>query len=195
MTRLTQRILQLRLAALAAFAALCALCFFPLLVWAADVAATAAAAPAPVQQKWWEALLIPVLSAVGLVVATFIGLGLKKLTQLLEAKFKVDIPVQVEDLMVNKAKQLIAWGEEKMENRLLHGDGQKTPGAETIKNVKDALWKFADGLGYGQQYTEEKLVQLVEGILHLNRAGSEGVVGSTGERAQALTAKTNGNGK
>lgn len=192
MTRLTARIIQLRLAAVAAFATICTLCFFPLLVWAADAAATAAATPTPVQQKWWQALLVPVMSAVGLIVATFIGLGLKKLTQLLEAKFKIDIPDQVEALMAEKAKQLVAWGEEQMEKRVLHGDGVPTPGAETVKNVKDALWKFADGLGYGKQYTEEKLVQLVEGILHLNRAGSEGVVGSTGERAAAITAKTNG---
>jgi len=136
-----------------------------------------------------------VLSAIGLVVATFIGLGLKKLTQLLEAKFKIDIPDQVETLMAEKAKQLVAWGEEQMEKRVLHGDGVPTPGAETITKVKDALWKFADGLGYGKQYTEEKLVQLVEGILHLNRAGSEGVVGSTGTRATALVTKTNGNPK
>jgi hypothetical protein len=194
MTRLTAHITQLRLAAVAAFATICALCFFPLLAWAAE---TVAAPAATIQQKWWQALLVPVMSAVGLIVATFIGLGLKKLTQLLEAKFKIDIPDQVEALMAEKAKQLVAWGEEQLEKRVLHGDGVKTPGAETITKVKDALWKFADGLGYGKQYTEEKLVQLVEGILHLNRAGSEGVIGSTSGslRAETIVAKTNGNPK
>lgn len=189
MTRLTQRILQLRLAAIAAFCTIMTLCFWPLVVLAADAVA---AAPAPVQQKWWQALLLPIASALGLVVAAFIAAGLRKLVQLLEAKFKIDIPVQVEDLLAEKAKQLVAWGEEALEKRVLHGDGVKTPGAETITKVKDALWKIADSMGYGKEYTDEKLTQLIEGVLHLNRAGSEGVVGSTGERAAAIAAKTNG---
>lgn len=195
MTRLTQRIIQVRLAAVAAFATISTLCFFPLFAWAADAAATVAATPAPVQQKWWQALLLPVASAVGLIVAAFIAAGLRKLVQLLEAKFKIDIPIAVEDLMIEKAKQLAAWGEEQLEKRVLHGDGVKTPGAETVTKVKDALWKIADNMGYGKQYTDEKLTQLIEGVLHLNRAGSEGVIGSTGERAQALAATTNGNPK
>lgn len=186
MTRLTQRIIQLRLAAIAAFCTTMTLCFWPLIALAADPT------PAPVTQKWWQALLIPVASALGLVVAAFIAAGLRKLVQLLEAKFKIDIPVQVEDLLAEKAKQLVAWGEEQLEKRVLHGDGVKTPGAETITKVKDALWKVADSMGYGKEYTDEKLTQLIEGVLHLNRAGSEGVIGSTGERAAAITAKTNG---
>lgn len=188
MTRLTQRIIQLRLAVVAAYITAMTLCFWPLVALAADAAAPAA----PATQKWWQALLLPVASALGLVVAAFIAAGLRKLVLVLEAKFKIDIPIQVEDLMVEKAKQLCAWGEEQLEKRVLHGDGVRTPGAETVTKVKDALWKVADSMGYGKEYTEEKLTQLIEGILHLNRAGSEGVIGSTGERAAAITAKTNG---
>ena len=186
MTPVNYAIFKLRLGFLALFTCVLALCFWPLIAFAADAVATATATTA--QQKWWEAILAPVLSAVGLILATFITLGLRKLVQLLEAKYKIDIPTQVETLINDKAKLLVAWGEEKMENRLLHGDAQKTPGAQTITSVKDALWKFADSLGYGQHYTDEKLTQIVEGVLHLTRVGSEGVVGSTGERAQAVTA-------
>jgi len=186
MTRLTQRIIQLRLAVVAAYITAMTLCFWPLVALAVE------SAPALSTQKWWQALLLPVASALGLVVAAFIAAGLRKLVLVLEAKFKIDIPIQVEDLMVEKAKQLCAWGEEQLEKRVLHGDGVRTPGAETVTKVKDALWKVADSMGYGKEYTEEKLTQLIEGILHLNRAGSEGVIGSTGERAAAITAKTNG---
>lgn len=156
-------------------------------------AATEKPAAAPVttdQQSWWQALLMPVLSVFGMFLAAFLVAGLRKLVKLAEAKWKIDVPDSVEKLMTEKARWALAWVEEKAEKRLLHGDGQKTPGAAKIGEVVDLLQKFADGLGYGHEWQKDKIEALAEGVLHLER---DKTIGSTGERAAALTEKKNGN--
>jgi len=161
----------------------------PLLAWAAETTTTTtpiATTVTTTSRALWQTLLLPVVSVIGLFIASFLTLGLKKLTQLLEAKFKIDVPTSIEDLMSEKALQLVAWAEEQAENRLLHGDGKPTPSAEKADMVVKALTQFAEGLGYGKTWQADKIKQLVEGVLHLNRAGSEGVVGSEGARAAAL---------
>jgi hypothetical protein len=158
---------------------------------AATATETPAAAPAtPDQQSWWQALLMPVLSVFGMFLAAFLVAGLRKLVKLIEAKWKIDVPDSVEKLMTEKARWALAWVEEKAEKRLLHGDGEKTSGAQKIGEVVDLLQKFADGLGYGHDWQKDKIEALAEGVLHLER---DKTIGSTGERAAALTAKKNGN--
>jgi len=134
------------------------------------------------EQKWWQALLVPILSLVGMFIAAFLAGGLLKLVKLIEKKWDVDVPDSIEKLMVEKSKWLIAWAEEKAENKLLYEDGKKTPGAEKLAQVVGELKKFADGMGYGDDWQEDKIEQLVYGVLHLNREGSAGVVGSNGNR-------------
>lgn len=152
---------------------------------------TPAAAPAaPEQQQWWQALLMPVLSVFGMFLAAFLVAGLRKLVKLIEAKWKIDVPDSVEKLMTEKARWALAWVEEKAEKRLLHGDGEKTSGAQKISEVVDLLQKFADGLGYGHDWQKDKIEALAEGVLHLER---DKAIGSTGERAVKLEAKKNGN--
>jgi hypothetical protein len=156
---------------------------------AAPAAAAPAAPAAPVAstntQSWWQAMLVPVLSAFGLFLAAFLVAGLRKLTQLVEKKWNVDIPDSVEKMMYEKARWGVGWVEEKAEKRLLHGDGVKTPGAEKLSAVVDMLMKFADGLGYGDEWQKEKVEALAEGVLHLERDVS---VGSNGKRGEALAA-------
>jgi hypothetical protein len=180
----------LRFAAILTGLCITALWGLPLIAWAVDTAPATAGAAVPVvttaQRELWQTLLLPIVSVVGLFIAAFLTLGLKKLTQLLEAKFKVDVPQSIEDLMSEKALQLIAWAEEKAENKLLHGDGKATPSAEKADMVVKALTQFAEGLGYGKTWQGDKIKQLVEGVLHLNRADGAGVVGSDGARAAAL---------
>jgi hypothetical protein len=160
----------------------------PAVAWAAD-AAVAAPVPAAATQKWWQALLIPILSALGIAVAAIVSALLLKLVRLIETKWKIDVPANLELLMTDKARLLVAWAEEQMENRLLHGDGVKTPGAERIAAVTTALYDFAKANGYDKAWTEAKCKQLAEGILHLERVDSE-AVGSTGARSEALAAAT-----
>lgn len=138
-------------------------------------------------QQWWMPLLSPVIAALGTALAAFVTALIAKLIKILEAKYKVDVPVMIEQLLADKAKQLVAAAEEEAENRLLHGDGQLTPGAEKSKQVVAALMAYADSLGYGKTYQEEQAKKLVDAVLHLNRAGSETVIGSNGERAKLLT--------
>lgn len=179
------RKLQLRLIAVLTGLFITALWLLPLLAWAADVAPAAATG----SRALWQTLLIPIVSVVGLFIAAFLTLGLKKLTQLLEAKFKIDVPQAVEDLMSEKALQLCAWAEEKAEDKLLHKGGTPTPGAEKADQVVNALLAFAENMGYGKQWQRDKVEQLVAGIIHLNREGSAGVIGSNGTRGQELAAK------
>ncbi len=141
---------------------------------------------APTSQSWWQASLLPVFGVFMSVLAVFVVVGLRKLTQLVEAKWSVDIPDSVERMMDAKAHWAIAWVEEKAEKRLLHGDGKKTPGAEKITEVVDLLQEFADSLGYGHDWQRNKLEALAEGVLHLERDRS---IGSSGERAMLLDAK------
>lgn len=173
----------------------------PLLVWAAGAASQPTVAPvaptvAPVvangSRALWQTLLLPIVSVVGLFIAAFLTLGLKKLTQLLEAKFKIDVPQAVEDLMKDKALQLCAWAEEKAEDKLLHKGEKPTSGAEKADQVVNALMAFAESMGYGKQWQKEKVEQLVSSVVHLNREGSQGVIGSNGSRGEALTAAAAG---
>jgi len=182
------RKVQLRLTAIliGLFATL--LWFVPLMAWAAETAAPVVAPAATGSRALWQTLLLPVLSVVGLFIATFLTLGLKKLTQLVEAKFKIDVPQAVEDLMKDKALQLCAWAEEKAEDKLLHKGEKPTSGAEKADQVVNALLAFAESMGYGKQWQKEKVEQLVSGVVHLNREGSEGVIGSNGNRGTALAA-------
>lgn len=159
----------------------------------ATPATAPAAAPTPTaepEQTWWQAALVPVLSTLGLFIAAFLAAGLRKLVQLIEKKWNIDIPDSVEKLMTEKARWALAWAEEKAEARLLHGDGQKTSGAQKLSEVVDLLEKFAQGLGYGEEWRREKIEALAEGVLHLER---DVTIGSSGERAAALAVKKNGN--
>lgn len=142
--------------------------------------------PAANVQQWWMPLLAPVIAALGTMLAAFVTALLSKLIKVLEAKYKVDVPVMIEQLLTDKAKQLVAAVEEAAENRLLHGDGQPTPGAEKSKQVVTALLAFADSLGYGKVYQEEQAKRLADAALHLARVGSDTVVGSNGERGKLL---------
>jgi len=137
-------------------------------------------------QQWWMPLLSPVLTAIGTLLAAFVTVLLGKLIKLLEAKYNLDVPAEVEKLLTDKAKQLVAAAEEEAERRILHGDGQATPGAEKSKQVVKGLMEFADSLGYGKQYQEEQAKRLADAVLHLSRVGSEDVIGSNGERAKLL---------
>jgi hypothetical protein len=141
-------------------------------------------------QQWWMPLLTPMLAAIGTLLAAFITALLSKLIKLFEAKYKIDVPTDVEKLMAEKAKQLIAGAEEEAERRILHEDGQVTSGAAKNKEVVTALVAFAESIGYGKLYQEEQTKKLVDGVLHLSRIGSENVIGSNGDRAKRL-AKAN----
>jgi hypothetical protein len=170
------------------------LMFVPSIVaWAAPATQPVAAATQPVAnvQQWWMPLLSPVLAALGTIIAAVVAALLKKLVTLFEDKYRIEVPAVVEQVISDKAKQLIAAAEEEAERKLLHGDGTPTSGAEKSKQVVDALTKFADQLGYGPQYQQEQIQKLVDGILHLNRAGSENVIGSNGERGKKLFAALN----
>lgn len=139
------------------------------------------------QQKWWQALLMPVLSALGLIIAAFLTIGMRKVTQLIEAKWKIDISESNEKAMAEKARWLVAWAEEQAEARLLNGDGIKTPGAEKLSAVVDTLFAFADKAGYGEDWTRDKITKLAEGILHLERDAGIGSEGTA--RGSDLTVK------
>jgi putative effector of murein hydrolase LrgA (UPF0299 family) len=137
-------------------------------------------------QQWWMPLLTPIIAALGTALAAFVTALISKLLKVIETKYKVDVPVMVEQLIADKAKQLVAAAEEEAERRILHGDGQATPGAEKSKQVVKGLMEFADSLGYGKQYQEEQAKRLADAVLHLSRVGSEDVIGSNGERAKLL---------
>lgn len=137
-------------------------------------------------QTWWQSLLLPILSVVGMAVAAFLTAGLRKLVKLIETKWKVDIPDSIEKLMTEKARWTLAWVEEKAEKRLLHGDGEKTPGAQKIFEVVAILDRFAIENGYGKEWQRDKLEALAEGILHLER---DKTIGSNGDRAAKLKEK------
>lgn len=163
------------------------LCLFPLVAWAADAPATAEP-----QQQVWQAVLAPVLPALGLVLAAVVTGALRKLALSVEKKFNVDIPDTLEESMARQARRLIAAAEEKAEKRLLYGDKQKTPGAEKAALVVQELEAYADRLGYGALWRKERIENLVEGTLHLER---DIVIGSTNnpDRSKALAAAvTNG---
>lgn len=149
--------------------------------------------PAPTsnkEQAWWQALLVPVLGVIGMFMAAFLAAGLRKLVQLIEKKWSIDIPDSVEKLMIEKARWALGWAEEQAEKRLLYGDGQKTEGAKKLGDVVDLLEKFAQSLGYGDEWQRDKIEKLAEGVLHLER---DQTVGSDGDRGTKLTAKLNGN--
>ena len=150
-----------------------------------------AAATSEKEQSWWQAMLAPVLSVLGLFIAAFLAAGLRKLVQLIEKKWNIDIPDSIEKMMIDKARWAVAWAEEKAEKRLLYGDGQKTDGAQKVSEVVDLLEKFAQNLGYGEEWQREKIEALAEGVLHLERDKG---VGSNGNRAAKLEEKKNGNG-
>jgi len=137
-------------------------------------------------QQWWMPLLSPILTAIGTLLAAFVTVLLGKLIKLLETKYHLDVPAEVEKLLTDKAKQLVAAAEEEAERRILHGDGKPTEGAEKSKQVVKGLMEFADSLGYGKQYQEEQAKRLADAVLHLSRVGSEDVIGSNGERAKLL---------
>lgn len=140
-----------------------------------------------VKQELWQVVLMPVLSTLALLIGLLLTVGIRKLSKLVEEKYKIDIPDVVENMLSNKALQLVAWAEEKAEDRILHGDGKQTPGAEKAKQVIDALEKYAEIMGYGKEWQREQLDQLVHSVLHLER---DSRVGSTGNRASALKEKT-----
>lgn len=160
-----------------------------LVAWAAPASQPATQTAAQNTQQWWMPLLTPVLTAIGTLLAAFVTVLLGKLIKMLEAKYNLDIPAEVEKIMENKAKELVAAAEEEAERRILHEGGQPTSGAEKSKQVVKGLMEFAESLGYGKQYQEEQARRLADAVLHLNRVGMEGV-GSVGERAKALTRAT-----
>ena len=160
-----------------------------LVAWAAPASQPATQAAAQNTQQWWMPLLTPVLTALGTLLAAFVTVLLSKLLKLLEAKYHLDIPAEVEKLMADKAKELVAAAEEEAERRILHEGGQPTSGAEKSKQVVKGLMEFAESLGYGKQYQEEQAKRLADAVLHLSRTGMEGV-GSTGERAKLLARAT-----
>ena len=137
-------------------------------------------------QQWWMPLLTPIIAALGTALAAFVTALISKLLKVLEAKYKVDVPVMVEQLIADKAKQLVAAAEEEAERRILHGDGQPTSGADKSKQVVTALMAFAESLGFGKAYQDEQAKKLADAVLHFSRAGSENVVGSNGERGKLL---------
>jgi hypothetical protein len=184
MTPLQQKILQLRVLVTLAFIMFFGVLFTPIIAWAAD---------APKEQAMWQTILMPVLSVLALFVAAFVALGLRKLVQLIEKKWGVEIPESIENLLISKARWAIAWAEEQAEDRLLNGDGKKTPGAEKAASVIELLEGVAKKAGYGEEWQKDKIEALVAGILHLNREGGEGVIGSNGSRGEKLEAKKNGN--
>jgi hypothetical protein len=181
MTHLQKKALSLRLYVSFAFTVFCAVLFTPFIAWAADAVVK--------EQAMWQTVLMPVLSAVALFVAAFVALGLRKLVQLVEKKWGVEVPASIEDLMASKARWAIAWAEEKAEDRLLNGDGVKTPGAEKAASVIELLEGVAQKAGYGEDWQKNKIEALVAGILHLNREGGEGVIGSNGNRGTKLEEK------
>ena len=156
---------------------------------AAAAPAAPAAAPEPVTQAWWQAALIPVLSFLGLFLAGFLVGGLRKLVKLIETKWNIDIPDAIEKLMYEKARWGLGWAEEQADKRLLHGDGVKTPGAEKLSSVVDMLLKFADSMGYGEEWTKDKVEALAEGVLHLERSTT---ATSNIKRDAKITEKKNG---
>jgi hypothetical protein len=152
---------------------------------------TAAAPTGAKEQAWWQAVLVPVLSILGLFIAGFLAAGLRKLVQLIEKKWNIDIPDSFEKIMMEKAKWALGWAEEQAEKKLLHEGGAKTEGAQKISDVVDMLFEFADKSGYGEEWGREKIKKLAEGVLHLER---DKTVGSSGERAKKLEEAKNGNG-
>lgn len=154
-------------------------------------AETKAAPTSEKEQSWWQALLVPVLGVIGMFIAAFLAAGLRKLVILIEKKWSIDIPDSVEKLMIEKARWALGWAEEQAEKRLLYGDGQKTEGAKKLTDVVDLLEKFAESLGYGDEWQRDKIEKLAEGVLHLNR-NSEAT--SNVARDAKLTEKKNGNG-
>lgn len=147
-----------------------------------------AAETAAAEQTTWQAALVPVLGAVGTFLAALVVAGLRKLVLLVEKKWKIDVSDSIEQMMYEKARWAVAWVEEKAENRLLHGDGRKTPGAQKMQEVVMILQNFAGKLGYSQEWQTGKLMALAEGILHLER---DVVIGSVGNRAKLLEEKKN----
>jgi hypothetical protein len=152
---------------------------------------TAAAPASDKEQAWWQAVLVPVLSVLGLFIAGFLAAGLRKLVQLIEKKWNVDIPDSFERLMIEKAKWALGWAEEQAEKKLLYEGGAKTEGAKKVGDVVDMLFEFADKAGYGEEWGREKIQKLAEGVLHLER---DQTIGSTGDRATKLEEAKNGNG-
>lgn len=154
----------------------------------------AAAPTGEKEQAWWQAVLVPVLGVLGLFIAGFLAAGLRKLVQLIEKKWNIDIPDSIEKLMIEKARWAIGWAEEQAEKRLLYGDGKKTPGAEKAASVINLLEEFANKQGFGEEWQRDKIEKLAEGVLHLERdvtVGSNG--GARGEKL-AEKAAENGNG-
>lgn len=143
--------------------------------------------PAP-GQPWWQPLVVPILAALGTALAALITAAINRLIKVLEAKYKVEVPVAIQQLVIEKAKELVAAAEEAAERKLLHEGGAVTTGAEKQKDVLTALSAFVKANGFETKYPEEELKKLVDGIVHLGRAGSYNVIGSNGDRATALAA-------
>jgi hypothetical protein len=118
--------------------------------------------------------------------AAVITAAINRLIKVLENKYQVEVPVAIQQLMIEKAKELIAAAEEAAERKLLHEGGTATSGADKQKEVVAGLSAFVKANGYEAKYPEEELKKLVDGIVHLGRAGSYNVIGSNGERAVAL---------
>ena len=113
------------------------------------------------------------MSVVSLFLVGFLIGGLRKLIELMEDKWHIQVPKEVEALLLSKATWAVHWAEEQAENRLLHGDGKKTPGADKLSKVVDLVEEYADKLGYGDDWQKEKVTTLVEGILHVHRDAPE----------------------
>lgn len=140
------------------------------------------------EQTAWQAALVPALGAIGTFLAALLVAGLRKLVLLVEKKWKIDVSDNIEKMMYEKARWAVAYVEEKAEKRLLHGDGQKTPGGQKMCDVINILQNFTNKLGYGEEWRIDKLRALAEGILHLER---DVVIGSVGNRAKLLEEKKN----
>jgi hypothetical protein len=181
--------LQIHAALLGLFVLVTGLCLLPLVAFAAD----AVVAPTTPAQTPLQAALMPILSTLGLVIATFVGAGVKKLASIFEKKFNVDIPDALEESMARQARRLVAAAEEKAEKRLLYGDKKDTPGAEKAAMVITSLGDYAKRLGYGPEWQKERIENLVDGVLHIDRDVVIGTPASISpERSAALKAALNG---
>ena len=151
------------------------------LAWGQDVAVKTQ------PQQWWQAVLAPLLGALGTFLTAVITIALSKIIKLIEAKYHIEIPAAEEQAAKDKLLSLVSSAEETAEKRILHGDGAKTPGAEKADTVIKSFMTWAAAQGFSKTWVEGEARQMMEGVLHLNRVDSQGV-GSNGSRKKIMDA-------
>jgi len=144
-----------------------------LMNWAWPLVALAAQ-ETPKTQSWWQALLVPLFGVLGTALSSFAAYGLLKLIKLIENKWKIDVPASIENLMMEKTRWLVASVEEQAENKLLYGNGDKTPGAQKLNDVVNELEAFVKRWGYDKEWTRLRLEALAQGVLHMERNTTSG---------------------